>query len=200
MKDYEKEQCIDIITEAFFDYEYFSIYVSDEKKRAKFIHDLVRTEVLSNLRTELFFVLKEDEKIIGVAALYPPNFQNASDFAFLKNGFFSAMIHGGPIRTIRWMLMEREAKEPCLSLKDDTWLLNILVIRREEERKGYGTKMIQDYLIPYVRRNGGKAMSLFTNSQENQVFYQKVGLEIFDYREFHFQKKTIGSWSFKIPV
>ncbi|MBQ9007994.1 MAG: hypothetical protein IJ088_01505 [Clostridia bacterium] len=46
-----------------------------------------------------------------------------------------------------------------------------------------------------MKRNGGKTLSLFTNSEINRVFYLRNGFEEFDATEFTHNGKTLGSWS-----
>ena len=47
----------------------------------------------------------------------------------------------------------------------------------------------------YVLAHGGSAVTFFTNSEENFRYYSKRGYEMFDYREFSNDGKTMGSWS-----
>ena len=46
--------------------------------------------------------------------------------------------------------MEEEARKSCLKLKNNTWFVNYLTVRKDIQGMGIGTSLIQEGIIPYV--------------------------------------------------
>ncbi len=68
--------------------------------------------------------------------------------------------------------MEKKAGEPCHSIGgNNTWYLNSLTVDPTGQGRGIGSKMLQEYIIPYVRASGGDALTLYTNAEGNCKFY-----------------------------
>ncbi len=195
----EHAACIDIAARAFADYEYFSAYVPDYKRRQRFLRSMIKTEFTLNSGSQIFLSAKEDGKTVAVAILCPPGYKKPSDSEYLKNGFWKTLLHGGYRNVSAWNRMEEEAIAPCRSLHD-AWYLNMMVVEPDMEGKGIGSRMIGECIVPYVRVHGGSTLCLFTNSEINRRFYLKNGFEEFDRKEFTYKGRSIGSWSFRMDV
>ena len=204
MLSYERMQptellsCADLAARAFGDYEYFSIYVTNNKKRQRFLQALLRSEFRSNQNSAAFFTAKKDGILAAVAMLCAPDYRKPSDAQYLRNGYLAAMLHGGVRNVSAWNEMEKNAVAPCHSLTGKTWYLSLLTVDPNLAKQGIGSDMLRNCLCPYVQQYGGKALCLFTNSQRNRLFYQKNGFTEFHSQQFSYNGKQIGSWSYRL--
>ena len=195
MQPDETEKCIDIAVNAFMDYEYFSIYYKHSWSRRQFLKSMLTTEFRINADREMFLTAKDGEQIVAVVILCDPSYQKPTDQEYLKGGFWKSLLYGGYKNVDAWNTMENCAIQPCTELKN-SWYLSMLVVDTSIEGKGIGSGMLQECIIPYVKKSNGETLCLFTNSQINRKFYQKNGFVEFDQREFAYHGKTIGSWSY----
>ncbi len=63
--------------------------------------------------------------------------------------------------------------------------------------QGIGRGMLREWLLPYVRQNGGTILRLFTNSRRSRRFCHKNGFTEFYSRQFSSNGKQIGNWSYR---
>ena len=82
-----------------------------------------------------------------------------------------------------------------MMIKEDTWYLNMLAVDPKYQNMGIGSQFINECIVKYVKDNGGKELSLFTNSDKNKEFYLKNGFNEFHYRDFSYKGKKMPSYS-----
>ena len=92
--------------------------------------------------------------------------------------------------------MEKQASAPCHGLVGNIWYLSLLIVAKDREGKGIGSRFLNECIIPRVQDAGGESLSLFTNTELNRKFYEKNGFILFDERRFEYGGKNIGSWSY----
>ncbi|MBQ5959835.1 MAG: GNAT family N-acetyltransferase [Firmicutes bacterium] len=192
--------CANLAARAFGDYEYFSIYVEDDRKRQRFLRALLRSEFRSNQNNATFITAKKDGVLTAVAMLCAPDYKKPSDGQYLRSGYLAAMFHGGVRNVSAWNEMEKQASAPCHALGENTWYLSLLTVDPAYAGQGIGSGILRDCLIPYVRQQGGSALCLFTNSQRNRLFYQKNGFTEFHAQQFSYNGMQIGSWSYHMKL
>ena len=198
MKHSEMRECAALVARSFYQYDYFSVWFTEEKRRKKFLDALVQCEFKanSNLDTVHFLTVRDNDRIIAVAQLCAPRFQKPNDMTYILSGWFKAQLRGGTKAVNAWTEMDRKASAPCHALPGQNWYLSLLSVDPGMQGKRVGSRFIKEYLIPFVQQNGGETLSLFTNSEINRAFYLKNGFEEFDKQEFTYNGKTIGSWSY----
>lgn len=200
----EIDSFVELQVGAFAGYEYFSSFVPNERRRARFLRNLFDSDVRVNLERQHFLVARdEDGRVVAGAALRAPGYEHPSDLAYLQAGVWRAYISGGHRAMSAWLEMDDEAGTPCHELQaaeEGVWYLHLLVVDAANEGKGIGTRMLQECLIPYVRERGGRELCLFTNSQVNRRFYERNGFDEFDERWFEHDGHRIGSWSYRQTV
>ncbi len=198
MKKTELKQCALLASKSFYDYDYFSIWFPEVRRRRRFLDALVRCEFKANSKLEdaNFFVAKEDGRILAVAQLCAPGFKKPDDMTYVLSGWFKAQFRGGTKAVNEWREIEAAASAPCHELTGKNWYISLLSVDDGARGKGIGSKFLNDYLIPYVKQNGAESLSLFTNSEINCRFYAKNGFELFDEKTFEHNGRTLGSWSF----
>lgn len=200
MKIEERETCAALAARAFGDYEYFTDYVPDEKKRRRFLNTMLQIEVKLNDGPATFFTAKDSGQIVAVAMLCPPEYKKPSDMAYMKAGFGKCFLQGGVRDVAAWNTMEGKAGQPCRRLAGRVWYLNLLTVEPNCKGQGIGTKMLRECILPYVKEHGGDTLCLFTNSEENRKFYQKNGFVEFDEQWFAYRGKKLGSWSYMVSL
>ena len=74
--------CIDIAAKAFENYDYFSIYVTNDKKRLRFLKSMLGTEFGVNIGLAFthFLTANENGKIAAVAMLRDPDYQMPNEY------------------------------------------------------------------------------------------------------------------------
>lgn len=152
MKPTELKPCADIAARAFGDYEYFFVYVTDDKKRQRFLRALLLPEFRSNYNNGAFFTAKMDGGLAAAAMLCAPDYRKPSDGKYLRTGYLAAMLHGGIRDVNAWNEMEKKAGAPCHSLTGNTWHLSLLTVEPAFAGRGIGSGMLQDCLIPYFHK------------------------------------------------
>ena len=197
MQDDERQGCVELAVRAFSDYEYFSVYVPKKRTRIRFLKALLSSEFKANKGRAHFLTVKQDEKTVAVLMLCAPDYQKPSDKEYLKAGYGKVFLHGGIGNVSAWNKMEEEAIKPCRALTGKVWYLNLITIDPDFEGIGIGSRTMQDFIIPYVRENGGEKLCLFTNSEINRKFYRKNGFDEFHEQFFTYKGHRFGSWSFQ---
>ena len=197
MMPHERGECAALAARAFGDYEYFTDYVPDDKKRTLFLNTMLQIEVRLNDGPATFFTAKDDGKIVAVAMLCPPDYKKPSDMAYMKAGFGKCFQQGGIRDVAAWNDMEGKAGQPCHRLAGKVWYLNLLTVEPSCKGQGIGTKMLRECILSYVKEHGGDTLCLFTNSENNRKFYQKNGFNEFDEQWFTYHGKKLGSWSYQ---
>lgn len=198
MDSKELSECALLAAEAFYGYEYFSIYIPDDERRKRFLRALIRCEFKANrnLPEVKFFTAKEDGKVLAVAQLCAPGFKKPDDMTYVRSGWFSVVFKGGSKSVNAWNAMEKNASAPCHDLPGQNWYLSLLTVDPKNEGKGIGSHFLNECIIPYAKEHGAETLSLFTNSEINRRFYAKNGFSEFDEKHFSYGGKTIGSWSY----
>lgn len=198
----ERNTCALLAAEAFYDYEYFSIYIPNEARRKKCLNAMIKSEFLANWSNPevTFFTAKENNRTVAVAQMCSPDFKKPSDAEYIKAGWLGVMLKGGVRQVSAWNDMEKQASAPCHERTGKNWYLSLLTVAKSDEGKGVGGCFLKEYLIPYVKEAGGETFSLFTNSETNRKYYEKNGFSLFDEKWFEYGGKSIGSWSYVMQL
>ena len=202
MKREDLQHCALLAAEAFADYEYFSLYISNERRRQRFLNALIHCEFKANWERNgcIFFIAKENEKTVAVAQLCSPEFVRPSDGDYLKAGWMKVWLGGGFKKVNAWSAMEELASAPCHDFEGKHWYLSLFTVKKEDEGKGIGSAFLKECLIPFVKRANGEVLTLFTNSVANCKFYEKNGFSLFDEKKFEYNGKSIGNWSYMMML
>ena len=104
--------------------------------------------------------------------------------------------------------MDSTAGIPCHTLQKGAWYLSSYLVNTSMQGEGIGSRFLQECIIPFVKKKGGKKLCLFTNSEINRKFYRKNGFKEFHKQVFRYRGKSLGSWSYvmelwphdKIPI
>lgn len=196
MRSREVNACAEVAARAFFPYDYFTIFFPEDEQRMNYLKAIIASEYRANKRAANLLVLKENDKIISVAQLHAPNYKKPTDLQYFLGGFTRIYKTADKQTIDDWLAMDAQAGQPCHELAKDAWYLSSLVVDPEMQGKQYGTRMIEEHIIPFVKKQGGTKLSLFTNSEQNCRFYEKLGFHQFHSTTIQYNGQQMGSWAY----
>ena len=196
MKRNEIKTCADIAARAFFPYDYFTLFFPDEKQRMDYLHAIIASEYKANRKAAHFLELRDGVKLVGVVQLHAPDYKKPSDLRYLLAGFAKIYKTADKPAIESWLKMDADAGLPCHEMEKEAWYISSLVVDPGYQGRRFGSRMIDEVVIPYVRQHGGSRLCLFTNSEGNCRFYEKLGFRLFHTTSIEHNGRTMGSWSY----
>lgn len=195
----EIREAAQVAARAFHSYEYFTNWFPDPDERLRVTFAILWREFKTNFNASRYLVGKQDGKIVCVAQLNPPSYRKPSDLRYILNGWLKVYREGDRAIIDSWLKMDADAGIPCHEYQKtgpDIWYASSLTVEPSVQGTGVGSRFIA-FWEEYIRKNGGRELVFFTNSEKNIAFYQKRGFEVFDYRTIEYGSATMGSWSVK---
>lgn len=197
MKRHEIPDCVRVVTDAFSTYEYFTYFFTDEKLRMNVLHKVLMSEFSTTYGMVDTIVARENGNIVGVCQLFPPNYRKPSDLQYMMHGWWKVLFIRPQYLVKDWLKMDEDAGKPCHELiGDSTWYVSSVVVSPKYQRQGIGTDFFSNGIEPYVKKNGGTRITLFTNAERNCEFYEKLGYELFHETTINYNNNVMGSWSY----
>ena len=199
LKRRDLKTAAELAARAFEDYEYFTNYFPDKQERQKVLSAIIYREYLTNYGKVHFLTARSNGRLLAVAQINSPDYRKPSDFQYLIHGWLSVYRGVDRKRLDDWLAMDAEAGKPCHDYQKtgtDIWYVSSLTVDPSAQGMGIGGRFIA-YWESYILSHGGRQFVLFTNSEKNKAFYLKHGLEVFHTEQFHYEGKTMGSWSMK---
>ena len=200
MRNSESEECVKLATDAYFDYRYLTMYFPDDRKRWKFLESIMRLEIKLNKDSSYVITAKKDGKLAALALLSQPGHLRPSNIVYFMNGFLKIFFQCGIKDVINWINMDSTAGIPCHTLQKGAWYLSSYLVNTSMQGEGIGSRFLQECIIPFVKKKGGKKLCLFTNSEINRKFYRKNGFKEFHKQVFRYRGKSLGSWSYVMEL
>ena len=200
MKPQELYACSELAANAFADYDYFSLYIPEQKKRENCLKHMLYANFRASRHNSIFFTAKKEHQLVAVAQLSRPYAPAPAKLQYLKAGFWKVLLQGGWEPILAWYKTDCDAEKPCLTLPGNTWFLRVLTVDPMQKSQGIGSKMLQSCIIPYVKGANGETLCLFTNSEANRIFYQKNGFVEFHAQQFSYHGSSVGSWSYRMSL
>lgn len=199
MKRCEIREAAQVAARAFHSYEYFINWFPDPDERFRITFAILWREFKTNFRASRYLVGKQDGKIVCVAQLNPPSYRKPSDLRYILSGWLNVYREGDRAVIDSWLKMDADAGIPCHEYQKTgpgIWYASSLTVEPSVQGTGVGSRFIE-FWEEYIRKNGGRELVFFTNSEKNIAFYQKRGFEVFDYRTIEYNGTVMGSWSVK---
>ena len=199
MKRSEIREAAQVAASAFHSYEYFTNWFPDPDERFRITFAILWREFKTNFRASRYLVGKQDGKIVCVAQLNPPSYRKPSDLRYILSGWLNVYREGDRAVIDSWLKMDADAGIPCHEYQKTgpgIWYASSLTVEPSVQGTGVGSRFIE-FWEEYIRKNGGRELVFFTNSEKNIAFYKKRGFEVFDYRTIEYNGTVMGSWSVK---
>jgi len=201
-KKSEVETMAVIVAEAFMDYPLYQPLrkiINNEKKYARFMVDMQRTLIKAHIKKKDCFVGLVDEEIISFIILEKPK-SKVSFFRYLSVGGLKLGTYSCITTMLSFFNYLDRAWNACNKTKKTAWFVVQVAVSKLYQGKQFGSKLFQEFVYPYIRANGGKMLTLSTNTESNYRFYIKNGFTEFDNTPLHWKGNTVENRSFKIAL
>ena len=194
------QDCVDLLTDSFFDYPYFSNFIEEDEKRREFVRSIQSIAVEIYYGKQRMLLAEEDGEILAVAAIQSPMDKGVELKDYISKKAFHTFMIGGIFKTLSWISMTEKAEKVIHSQKQPHWYLGSLAVKNNRRREGIGGKFLEEGVIPYVAGEGGGKFTLLTNTENNARFYEKAGFSLLTYEELQTPKEKMGNWSYSMNV
>lgn len=200
IKKEEIKEVAKMITKSFGNYPFYLLTFEDKfknkEKLYKYLEKLNRIYILSNFRKHKVIVGIENNKIISVLMLQDPKSKRLSIWDYIVSGGIKLVFPVGFKRIIDFFKISNKVHEEVENNYPNSLYIELLVISNELKGKGYGSKLFNEFLFPYLKKEGIKELSLITNTEINSKFYLKNGFQNFSIKNLKYKEKEITTWSF----
>lgn len=195
------EQCTEVFTEAFLDYDYTKIFdCKDEETRKRFYKESFHTELSIAIEKNQVLILEDDGEILSLAHLKAPEDKDFSSFEYISHGVLRAFRSGGVANALGFIKLIELTEVEYRKIEEPHWYLDGFAVKKKYHNQGIGSYMLKEGIFPYVRERGGKLFILVTNSADNEKFYLGNGLKTIKKETIHINGKEIGNWTMVIEL
>ncbi|GCF94162.1 N-acetyltransferase [Enterococcus florum] len=197
------ESVLRLSTEAFFADPLYTImkkFCKTEAAYQQFIQISQRAFIRSYLTTTPCLAALDQDKVIAFAILEKPDHQKTDFLAYLKNGGWKLLRFVGIPSLIGYMKLLDQIMEPLNQITVPNWYLAHLAVDPAYQGRAIGSNMLQECIIPLVKEQDGKLLTLGTQTELNQRFYQKNGFTSFDHRLLTWKEQELNTWSLRREV
>lgn len=191
--------CTKVVKDAFDEYEFFNMFIEHPQKRKAYFEVLMEVWMKNCFQYGTVLVGTENDEIVSVAVLNAPD-DKEIDFIDCSIKTIKLFCIGGIKNTKRFLKMCETSDEACHVLPNPKWHLVLLAVAKKYSGKGIGSLMLQNCIIPYVSKHGGRLLTFNTNAEVNRSFYKKNGFEEFDISTLYENGKELGNWSYKMNL
>lgn len=196
----ELEEVAHLSAEAFCAYPMFDVVLhkkfKDKKSYIKFTKELHHVLVKAYTRKHCCFVGIDQKEIVSMALLQRPDMKEVSLWDYVLSGGVKLILQGGVKTILKLMEISHEASKKIKNQCKEAWYVELLAVNSEYRGKSLGSNMIQNGIIPFVKKHNGKAITLITNTQINRKFYKKNGFIELSESSITNGGRTIGNWSY----
>lgn len=170
----------------------------------KFLTEVFKVYIMAYKNQECpVFVCVENGRLLSLSILVKPGMNDVTLMDYIKAGAIKLFFKCDPIQLLKLLSILNEGHGPCDDMKKEAWFLESLSVEKNNKGKHLGSGMLQDCVIPYIKKQTlGKVAYFvtFTNNVINRKFYVKNGFEEFDSSEMVQGGRRIGNWSFKMRI
>jgi len=199
-KKNEIPQIAELVANSFGEYPMYTLTFRDKfcnrESFIKYITKLNKVHISANAKKHKCLVGVKDDKIVSVALLQNPNISRITLFDYIRAGGIGLLFPVGFKRLINFFEISNQAHLDCEKSCKKDWYVELLAVLSNSKGQGIGSQMINDCLIPYVKKQGGKKIALTTNTEQNCKFYIKNGFINFAFSKLKWKDKSIQDWSF----
>ena len=156
IKRNEIDAVVELETQAFNDYDYFTFFFPSEKERQRVQKALIRCEYRTNLNSSCCLAAEENGIIVGSVQLNPPTYRRPSNLSYILHGWYGVYLAGNRKRIDAWLAMNKQAGEPCHAFgeqEESVWYLGALTVSPKVQGTGIGTRFL-DGIEDYARKAG----------------------------------------------
>lgn len=189
-----------LLSNGFKDYPLFTLVTNHSDKHLEILESLFLVLTRTYIKLYSCLVMTDHGKIIAVALLKPQDKKDPSLFSYLRAGGLSFIVKNGVRQTARLFSLEEQSLKPINDLAQPHWHLEAFVVSKEAQGKKIGSNFLQNFLIPFISNNQGGLLTLVTNTEINQTFYQRNGFTEFSEILLKLKDKQLKNWSFYLNI
>ena len=202
-RSYEDE-VLKVLTESFVDYPLFWGVFEDRFKSGtalrSFYERLMKGIFRATVRKDDCYMVIADGKVKAIVIVEKPSDKPVGFWDYAVSGMAGIIARIGIRDTLRFMEMSDKTEIVVRSIPEPRWHLYFLAVDQEYQKQGIGSAVIQDFLIPLVRSNGGNLITVTTNSEKNVAFYIDNGFRLVKEETLECNAKSIGNWTFRMDL
>ena len=200
---YEAE-ALKVFTESFVNYPLFWGVFKDrfksEIKLRSFYEVLMKGIFKATIRKYDCYVGVADGKVTVIVIVEKPSDKTVGFWDYAVSGMAGVIARIGLTDTLKYMELSDKTETVVKNITKPRWHLYFLAVDPKYQSRGIGTGVIQDFLIPLVRSNGGDLITVTTNSEKNVGFYIKNGFSLVKEETLAYKEKSIRNWTFRMDL
>ena len=200
---YEAE-ALKVFTDSFVNYPLFWGVFKDrfksEIKQRSFYEVLMKGIFKATIRKYDCYVGVADGKVTVIVIVEKPSDKTVGFWDYAVSGMAGVIARIGLTDTLKYMELSDKTETVVKSITKPRWHLYFLAVDPKYQSRGIGTGVIQDFLIPLVRSNGGDLITVTTNSEKNVGFYIKNGFSLVKEETLAYKEKSIRNWTFRMDL
>lgn len=200
-KKEELQNIAGICADSFAEYPLYNLINIQENLKNKFLYD-IHLCLLKSMFDGCVVGIHLHE-IVSAAIIRSPQMPKASIFKYILNGGIKLLFKYGFKEVLGFLDELDKANKPCDDFQNahvGAWCLELLAVNKSHQSKGFGSKIINDYINPLVKQNNGQYITLITNKEANRYFYQKNGFTEFNELMLTRNNSSVGNWSYVYDV
>jgi len=201
--DNDFNKCLDVIYDAFQDYSVYHIWeVGSTENQNKFNRAIMSVQLYDAMKNDTVMVAERNNEIICVSLIQDENHKEPSVPRYFLYGALSIIRYGGIKNTFGFLDMMDTCNSHRLKYAETNPCYNLecIAVSKKYIGKGIGSHMIKNCVIPFVKKHGGKHITLITNALNNTFFYKKNGFEIIEHDTSSYNNKSLENWTFKLDI
>ena len=202
-RSYEDE-VLKVLTESVVNYPRFWGVFEDRFKSGtalrSFYERLMKGIFRATVRKDDCYMVIADGKVKAIVIVEKPSDKPVGFWDYAVSGMAGIIARIGIRDTLRFMEMSDKTEIVVRSIPEPRWHLYFLAVDPEYQKQGIGSAVIQDFLIPLVRSNGGNLITVTTNSEKNVAFYIDNGFRLVKEETLECNAKSIGNWTFRMDL
>lgn len=197
------DRMAELTTQSFIAYPLYQVIrkeFKDEQTYRKFVYTLQYVFLKAFLKYQLVFIGIENRQVVSVAMLEDPNRKVPNLWDYIRVGGLALFKYMNVFKVFDYLKLIEDTKMACKQIEETKWHLSNLAVDHAKQGKKLGSRMLEECIIPYVKEQKGKLLTLTTNTEQNSRFYVKNGFIAFDKRSISLKDESVENWSFQMSL
>ena len=199
-----EEEVLEVFTEAFMNYPLFYGIFEDSFDTKEKLHSFYKQSIKgifrATIRKDRCFIGFMDGQVVDIVIIESPTEKPIGFLDYAVSGMPGVFMKLGIRKTFQYLDLSERTEEVVKRIKEPRWHLYFLAVSPKHQKKGIGTDAIRNFLIPMVKENNGKLITVTTNSEKNVRFYLDNGFSLVEEEVLDFNGKSLGNWTFRMDL
>lgn len=197
-------EVLEIFTASFENYPlFYGIFkdgFKDEKKFLEFYKCLMRVIFRATIRQYGCYIGFKDDKIVSLVIIESPDDKPVGVWDYTVCGMMNVILKLGLKKTFGFMDLSDQTERVVRGITEPHWHLYFLSVDPEHQGEGIGSHAIKSFVIPLVKENGGKLITVTTNAPDNVNFYLNSGFSLVEEETLEYSGNPVGNWTFRMDL